>query len=180
MDGGLGTGWSVVDEGSVPADHGQIVGIVGNARLQNFLAFAIGERLGLAAHDLGDAGALRREDIGGGGCAGNLAQVEDEIVLLQPLGGVRLDQRGSGALQFLLHDASCQALEVGVPNPAAGELHQLVPVAGKGQLEDHADHAVVEILDVALQALAAFKNQRFEDLFNRRTLVSGRIRERRA
>ena len=98
--------------------------------------------------------------------------MEDEIVFLQPLGGIGLDQRRSGALEFLLDDAGGQALEVGVPNPAAGKLDQLVPVAGEGQLEDHADHAVVEILDVALQAFAAFEDQRFEDFFHRRTLVT--------
>ena len=102
--------------------------------------------------------------------------MEDEIVFLQPLGGVRLDQRGSGALEFFLDDAGGEALEVGVPHPAAGKLDEFVPVAGKGQLEDHADHAVVEVFDLALQALAAFEDQRLEGFLNRRTLeanVSG-------
>ena len=70
----------------------------------------------------------------------------------------------------MLDDAGGEAFEVGVPNPAAGELDELIPVAGEGQLEDHADHAVVEILDVALQALAAFEDEGFEGLFDRRAL----------
>ena len=45
-----------------------------------------------------------------------------------------------------------------------------MPVAGKRQFEDHADYAVVEIFDLALQALAAFQNQWFQDFFYRRTL----------
>src|ERR1700688_4900073 len=98
--------------------------------------------------------------------------MEDEIVFLQPLGFVRLDQRGSGALQFLLDDAGGEAFEVRVPDPAAGKLYQLVPVAGKRQLEDHADHAVIEVLDVSLKALTAFEDKGFEGLFDRRTLVA--------
>src|ERR1022692_1284323 len=64
LDGSLGAGRTVVDEGGVPADYGEIVGIVGNPRLQNFLALAIGERLGLAAHNLRDEVALRSEEVG--------------------------------------------------------------------------------------------------------------------
>src|SRR5258708_23932497 len=98
--------------------------------------------------------------------------MEDEVVLLEPVSGVGLDERGGGAVEFLFDDASGQALEVGVPDPATGELDQLVPVAGEGQFEDHADHSVVEILDVALQAFAAFENEGFEDLLDRGTLVA--------
>src|SRR5271163_3057266 len=47
LDGGLGADCAVIDEGGVPSDYGQVVGIIGNPRLQNFLAFAIGKRLGL-------------------------------------------------------------------------------------------------------------------------------------
>ena len=61
LDGGLGADWSVIDEGGVPADHGQIVGIVGNPRLKNFLAFAIGKRLTLATHHLRNRASLRSE-----------------------------------------------------------------------------------------------------------------------
>jgi hypothetical protein len=49
-------------------------------------------------------------------------------------------------------------------------LDEVVPIAGKGQLEDHADYTVVEILDVALEAFAAFEDQGFEDFFYRGTL----------
>ena len=96
--------------------------------------------------------------------------MEDEIVFLQPLGGIGFDDRGGGEFELLLDDAGGQALEVGVPDPAAGELDELVPIAGKGELEDHADDTVVEIFDLALQALAAFENQRLEGFFHRRAL----------
>ncbi len=119
---------------------------------------------------------LRGEEIRAGGRADNLAQMKDEIVFLQPLRGIGLDQRGSGTLEFFLDDASRQTFKVGIPNPTAGKLDQVVPVAGEGQLENHADHAIVEVFDLTLQALAAFEDQRFEDFFHRRTLephVSG-------
>src|SRR5437879_3119671 len=98
--------------------------------------------------------------------------MEDEVVLLQPFGGVGFDQRGADAFEFLLDDASGQTLEVGVPNPAAGKLDQLFPIAREGQFEDYADYAVVKIPDVTLQALAALKDKRLEDFFDRRTLVA--------
>src|SRR5580658_8554829 len=98
--------------------------------------------------------------------------MEDEIVLLQPFGGVRLDQSWSGVLEFLLDDAGGEGFEVRVPDPAAGKLDQLVPVTGKGKLEDHAYHAVVEVLDIALQLFAALENKGIESLFDRRTLVA--------
>ena len=44
LDGGLGAGVRVVDKGGVPSDDGEVVRIVGDAGLQNFLALAVGER----------------------------------------------------------------------------------------------------------------------------------------
>src|SRR5208337_585867 len=102
--------------------------------------------------------------------ARNLAQVEDEVVFLQPFGGIGFQERWSGPLQLLFDDAGGKAFEVRIPNPAAGKLNELVPIAGKRQFEDHADDAVVEVLDLALQTLAALKNQRLQSFFNRRTL----------
>ncbi len=51
-------------------------------------------------------------------------------------------------------------------------MDQLVPVAGERELEDHADYAVIEIPDVALESLATFKNQRLEGFFDWRALVA--------
>src|SRR5579863_9995753 len=67
LDSSFGAGGAVVNEGGVPSDHGEIVRIVGNAGLQNFLAFAVGERLGLAPHDLRDEAASRNKKIVGRG-----------------------------------------------------------------------------------------------------------------
>ena len=89
---------------------------------------------------------------------------------------VELDQRGTGALDLLFDDLLGEAGEVGVPNPAAGQANQRVPIAGKGQLEDDAQHAVVVVLDLDVETLAAFENQRLDRLDDRRTLeadVSG-------
>ena len=67
LDGGLGADGGVVDEGGVPSDDREVVGIVGDARLQNFLALAFGERGRFSADDLGDVVALGGEQIVGGG-----------------------------------------------------------------------------------------------------------------
>src|ERR1700722_3370641 len=96
--------------------------------------------------------------------------MEDEIVFLQPFNGVRLDDGGSGTLEFLLNDAGGEAFEVGVPDPAAGELNELVPFAGEGKFKHHAYYAIVEILDFPLQALATLEDEWLEGLFHGRTL----------
>ena len=44
--------------------------------------------------------------------------------------------------------------------------------AGKRQLEDQADDAVIVILDLSVKALAAFEDERLERLLDRRTLVA--------
>src|SRR6266536_2978596 len=61
-------------------------------------------------------------------------------------------------------------------NPAAGETDERVPIAGKRQLEDDAQHAVVVVLDLGVETLAAFENQRLDRFDDRGTLeadVSG-------
>ena len=56
--------------------------------------------------------------------------------------------------------------------PAAGELHQVVPIAGERQLEHQADHAVVVILDLSVEAFTGFEDQGLDRLLNRRALVA--------
>jgi hypothetical protein len=111
----------------------------------------------------------------------DVANMEDEVVFLQPVGGVGLgvirfdvglDQRGRGEFELLLDDARGQSFEVGVGGPAGGKLDERVPVAGERQLEDQADDAVIVILDLALEALAAVEDERVEAFFDGRTLVA--------
>ncbi len=116
--------------------------------------------------------ALVGEQFVGGGRAFDLAHVEDEVVLLKKFSGVRLDQRGCGALELLLDDAGGEGLEIGVGGPAAGELDEGVPSAGKRQLEFEADDAVVVVLDFPGKALAGFEDQGLKRLLDRRTLVA--------
>src|SRR5579863_37146 len=66
LDGGFGAGGSVVNESGIPADHRDVVGIVGHAGLQNLQLLAFGKDGGFAAHDLGDAVGLRSQQVGGG------------------------------------------------------------------------------------------------------------------
>src|ERR1019366_5054861 len=182
LDYGFRAGRRVVEERSVPADHGQIVRIVGDFRLHDLLLLAVGERNVFAAHDLGDASALGREQFGGRRIAGDVAYVEDEVIFMQPA-VVELDQGGAGALDFLFDDFLGEAGEIGVPNPAAGEADERVPVAGKGQLEDDAQNPVIVVLDLNVKALAAFENQRLDRFDNRGTLEAdisgGRVLEAR-
>ena len=101
----------------------------------------------------------------------NLPHVENEVVLTQPF-RIGLHQRRSGPLQFLADDAGGVLVKVDVPDPAAAQANQRVPVAGKRQLEDHAQDAVVVILDLAFQALAAVEHQRLNGFDHRGPLVA--------
>src|SRR5579859_948980 len=182
LDGGLGAGSGVVDEGCVPSDDCEVVRIVRDARLENLLALAFGEGGGLATDDLGDLVSMGGEQVvgGGGGIALDFAHLEDEIVLLQPLGAVGLDQRGGGAFQLLPDDARGELLEVGVGGPAGGKFDELVPGTAEGQLEEQADDAVVIVLDLSREALAGFEDERLKRLFDRSALVAdvgGRLLE---
>ena len=56
--------------------------------------------------------------------------------------------------------------------PLATKLNEFVPVAGKRQFEDDADHAVVVVLDVTLQTLAALEDEGIESLFDGGALVT--------
>ena len=58
LDGGLGADGGVVEKSGVPADDGEVGGIVGDAGLEDLVALAFGELEGVAADDLGDAGAV--------------------------------------------------------------------------------------------------------------------------
>src|ERR1700694_4944747 len=71
-----------------------------------------------------------------------------------------------------MHDAGGVLFKVYVPDPAAAHADESVPVAGKRQLEHHAQHAVVVILDLALQPLTAVQNQRPNGLDDRWPLVA--------
>src|SRR5579864_6642731 len=165
---------SVVNEGRVPSNHGKVMRIVRHTRLQDFLALAVRQQAGLAAHDLGDLVTLRREQFVGRRRAGDLAQVEDKVIFLQPwilFVVVRLHQRGGRTLELLLHDSRRENFEVRVRRPPAREFHQVIPVPRKRQLEHKADYAVVKILDLSFEALAAFEHERVKRFHNRCTLI---------
>src|ERR1700674_1829406 len=161
LNDGFRAGRGVIEKRSVPADHGQVVRIVRDFRLHDFLLLAVGERNVFAADDLGDASTLGREQFSRRRIAGDIAHMEDEIIFMEPA-VVKLDQRGTGALDFLFDDLLGEAGEVGIPNPAAGQADKRVPVAGKRQLEDHAQHGVIVVLDLDVKPFAAFKDQRLD------------------
>src|SRR5882762_5552437 len=103
--------------------------------------------------------------------------MEDKVIFVQPF-FVGLDQGGSRALQTLPGNFLGEAGEVRVPHPAAGEPNQRVPIAGKRQFENYAQHAVVVILDLGVQTLTGLEDQRFDSFDNGRTLISDISRSR--
>src|ERR1700686_1265712 len=74
----------VVEKCSVPADYRQVVRIVRDLRLHDLLLLAIREWNIFAAHDLGNASALRREKLGRRWITRDLAHVEDKVIFMQP------------------------------------------------------------------------------------------------
>ncbi len=84
--------------------------------------------------------------------------MEDEVVFAEPA-RVGLDHGVRGALKTLAHEGLDARGKIHVPNPAAGEVDEAFPIAGKTELVDHADHAIVVILDFALEPFAAAQQQ---------------------
>ncbi len=103
--------------------------------------------------------------------------MEDEVVFAEPA-RIRLDHGCRGALEALAHDGLNARGKIHVPNPAAGERDEAFPIAGKTELVDDADHAVVVILDFALEAFAAAQHEGIERLSDRRPLVTHIGRDR--
>src|SRR5271169_214125 len=167
----------VVEKRGVPADHGQVVWIVRDLRLHDFLLLAVGERNVFAADDLGDASTLGRKQFGRRRITRDVTHVEDEVIFVQPT-VVKLDQSRARAFDLLFDDLLREAGEIGVPNPTAGEADQRVPVASKGQLEDHAEHAVIVVLDLDVEPFAAFEDQRLDRFDHWRTLETDVPRSR--
>src|SRR5579863_3937060 len=97
--------------------------------------------------------------------------MENEIGFAQPV-GVRLDQGGSSAFEFLAHDAGRVSGKIHVPHPAASQANQRVPVSGEGQLHDYTEDPVIVVLDLAFEALSAFEDESFDCLNYRGTLVA--------
>src|SRR5215469_18272602 len=62
LDGGLGPGLRVVNEGGVLSDDGEVSGIVRDAGLKNFLALAFRQCGSFSADDLGNGVGLRGEE----------------------------------------------------------------------------------------------------------------------
>src|SRR5580698_497013 len=154
---------SVVEKRAVPADHSQVVWIVRDLRLHDLLLLPIRERNVFATDDLRDASSLSGKQFSCRRIASNITHMKNEIIFMQP-GIVKFDQRRTSALDFLFDDLLRKAGEVGIPNPAASETDKRVPIARKWQLEYHAKHTVIVILDLHVKPFATFKNQRFNRL----------------
>jgi hypothetical protein len=184
LNGGLRAVVRVQEKRRVPADDREVGVVVRDARLQHLGALARREPLPVAAHDLRNLEAVIAHHVGSGLGGGLrrlfIAHVEDEVVFAEPA-RVGTDERvrvaGDGAVEALAHDRLHARRKIHVPNPAAGQLHQALPVARERKLVDDADHAVVVVLDLALEnlflgAFAAAQNERIERTDDRRPLIA--------
>src|SRR5437870_2733509 len=92
---------------------------------------------------------------------------KDAVVFAEPV-LVRLHHRGRRTFQLYPSNAGGERFKIRVPDPAAGQLHQLAPVPREGQLENQTDDAVVVILDLSFQAFAGLQDHRLNPLQNGR------------
>src|ERR1700693_2813997 len=97
--------------------------------------------------------------------------MKNKIVFAQPL-RIRFHQRRPRPFQLLVRNLRGMPFEVDVPNPAAAQANQGVPVSRKWQLENHAEHAVIVVLDLSFEAFARFQNQWLDRLNHRRALIA--------
>src|SRR2546430_13484489 len=65
-----------------------------------------------------------------------------------------------------------RSLEIYVPYPPATQADHGVPVARERQLEDHAEDAIVVVLDLGLEAFAAVQDQRLDWFHDRGALIA--------
>ena len=109
-----------------------------------------------AAHDLRDASALGREQFGRRRIAGNVAHMEDEIIFMQPA-VVELDQsRPRRARSSALTIFWAKLVKSVSQTQRLARRDERVPVAGKRQLEDHTQHAVIVVLDLRRRDVRRF------------------------
>ena len=110
-------------------------------------------------------------EVGDGGCTGDLADVEDEVVFAEPF-AVGLDESRAGAGETGANGFGGLSGEIDLPHPAAGELDQFVPVTGVGELVDDAQDAVVVVLNGAVELLPGFEDEGIEGFDDGRPLVA--------
>src|SRR2546427_1964270 len=84
LDGSLSADFTVVQECRVPANYGQIIRIIRNSRLQDFVAFAIGQLCCLAADDLGNARPFRTDQLSRSRGTSDFAEVKNKVIFTQP------------------------------------------------------------------------------------------------
>src|SRR5947208_16344658 len=87
LNGGLSADFTVVEKGRVPANHSQIIWIVRNSRLYDFVAFAIGQLCRLAADDLANPRPFRTDQLSRIRRTSDLTGIKDTVIFAQPLCG---------------------------------------------------------------------------------------------
>src|SRR5580692_2761903 len=63
LNGGLGAGFAVIQKSRIPTDYCQIIGVIRDARLQDFVLLPFRELRGFSTNDLRDTRAMRRNQL---------------------------------------------------------------------------------------------------------------------
>lgn len=113
----------------------------------------------------------------GARCTVGLAYVKDEVVFAEPT-VVGLDHRTRYSIEFLPNDWLGARGEIYVPDPAASEVYQALPITREWQLVQDTGDTVVVVFDLSLETFTAFEDQRFKRSDNRRSLVANIGRRR--
>ena len=117
LNGGGSDFAAAVDQSAGPADDEKIGLRIGNAGLQNFLAFSIGKRDGFTAHELRDVLSVGGEKVRGGERpfrSGGEDRVEiDDVIVLGKPGIIGLLQSGPSALERLAQPSGGARFEFG-------------------------------------------------------------------
>ena len=122
--------------------------------------------IGFAAHHAGDVGAALLKEFGGGRISSNRANVEDEVILGKPL-RIGTNEGCLSTRGLRTSETFCLTLKIGAGHPLGGQGDQVFPLTGEWDFKDHADNAVVVILNLPVEGQIAV-NPRWLQLFDDR------------
>src|SRR3954468_18546803 len=75
----------IVDESPVPANDSQVVGIIRDSALHDLVALPFGKQAEITSDHLCNVRSVEIQEVGSGRRPGNLTNMEDEVVLAEPI-----------------------------------------------------------------------------------------------